>query len=88
MGDAGEGLVDSEARIQERRDEIERERAERNRTAPADPEAERAAESLRLARAELDRQLAATTHERRRAQIAQAIAEIDRRLDAIRPRPD
>ena len=88
MGDAGEGLVDSEARIQERRDEIERERAERNRTAPANPEAERAAESLRLARAELERQLNATTHERRRAQIAQAIAEIDRRLDGIRPRPD
>ena len=88
MGDAGEGLVDSEARIQERRDEIERERAERNRTAPANPEAERAAESLRLARAELERQLNTTTHERRRAQIAQAIAEIDRRLDGIRPRPD
>ena len=88
MGDAGEGLVDSEARIQERRDEIERERAERNRTAPANPEAERAAESLRLARAELERQRNATTHERRRAQIAQAIAEIDRRLDGIRPRPD
>jgi len=88
MGDAGEGLVDSEARIQERRDEIERERAERNRTAPSNPEAERAAESLRLARAELKRQLNTTTHERRRAQIAQAIAEIDRRLDGIRPRPD
>jgi hypothetical protein len=84
MGDAGEGLVDSEARIQERRDEIERERTERNRPPTGDPEAERAAESLRLARAELERQLSLTTHERRRAQITQAIGEIDRRLEEIR----
>ena len=62
MGDAGEGLVDSEARIQERQDDIERERAERGRTVAVDPEAHRVAESLRLARAELERQLAATTH--------------------------
>jgi hypothetical protein len=88
MGDAGEGLVDSEARIQERRDEIERERAERHRVRSANPELERVAESLRLARAELDRQLSATTHERRRAQITQAIAEVDRRLDEIQHRHD
>lgn len=80
MGDAGEGLVDSEARIQERKDEIERERAERGRTDTRDPAVVRAAESLRLARAELDRQLGATTNDRRRTQIAQALAEIDRRL--------
>jgi len=39
-----------------------------------------ALESLRLARTELDRQLVATTHERRRAQLNQAIAEVDRRM--------
>ena len=39
-----------------------------------------ALESLRLARTELERQSAATTNERRRAQIADAIAEIDRRM--------
>jgi len=86
MGDAGEGLVDSEARIQERQDDIERERAERGRTVAVDPEAHRVAESLRLARAELERQLAATTHDRRRAQISQAIAEIDRRSAELQPR--
>jgi hypothetical protein len=35
---------------------------------------------LRLARTELERQLEATTNERRRAQIAEAMAEIDRRM--------
>ena len=83
MGDAGEGLVDSEARIQERQDEIERERAERSRTETRNPAAVREAESLRLARAELERQLALTTNDRRRTQITQALAEIDRRVAAI-----
>jgi hypothetical protein len=78
MGDSGEGLIDQDSRIQERMEELERERA--TRKAPArDLELVRALESLRLARTELEAQLAATTHERRRAQIAQAIAEIDRR---------
>jgi len=48
-----------------------------------DPEQVRAMESLRLARTELERQLTATTHERRRAQLADAIAEVDRRLVAL-----
>jgi hypothetical protein len=37
-------------------------------------------ESLRLARAELGRQLEVTTHERRRAMLVEAVAEIDRRM--------
>jgi hypothetical protein len=37
-------------------------------------------ESLRLARIELEQQFAATTHERRRAQLQQAMEEIDRRV--------
>jgi hypothetical protein len=37
-------------------------------------------ESLRLARTELERQLEATTHERRRAQLQQAIEEVTRRM--------
>ena len=45
-----------------------------------DPEKVQALESLRLARLELDRQLTATTNERRRAQLTQAIEEIDRRM--------
>jgi hypothetical protein len=81
MGDSGEGLIDADGRIQERMEELERERQQqRAGRPPRDPEKVQALESLRLARTELDRQLAATTNERRRAQIAQAIAEIDRRM--------
>jgi hypothetical protein len=85
MGDAGEGLIDAEGRIQERMEELERERSQqRAGRAARDPEKVQALESLRLARTELDRQLAATTNERRRAQIAEAIAEIDRRMRETR----
>ena len=80
MGDAGEGLIDTEARIQERLEDLARERERKVAKPVADPEKLRALESLRLARTELERQLAATTHERRRTQIAQAIDEIDRRM--------
>ena len=84
MGDAGEGLVDAEARVQERLDELARERSERKTQVVRDPEAVRAVESLRLARAEFERQLEATVHDRRRAQMTQAIAEVDRRIAAIK----
>jgi hypothetical protein len=81
MGDAGEGLIDADARIQERMDELERERTQQTHGKPArDPEKVHALESLRLARTELERQSVATAHERRRAQIAEAIAEIDRSM--------
>jgi len=80
MGDAGEGLIDAEARIQERLEEIEQERVRRNIAPVKNPERVRALESLRLARTELERQLAATQHEMRRGQIAQAVAEVDRRI--------
>ena len=81
MGDAGEGLIDAEGRIQERMEELERERTRQNHgKIIRDPEKVHALESLRLAKMELDRQLAATTHERRKAQLNQAIAEVDRRM--------
>jgi hypothetical protein len=80
MGDSGEGLIDAEARIQERQDEMERARVHRLPTTVRDPEKVHALESLRLARTELERQLAATTHERRRAQLQQAIDEVERRM--------
>ncbi len=83
MGDAGEGLIDQDARIQERMEELERERAISRAPGVRDPELVRALEGLRLARTELESQLAATTHERRRAQITQAIAEIDRRTAEV-----
>ena len=80
MGDSGEGLIDAEARIQERMEELERERTPPRKVDSRDPEQVRALESLRLARTELERQLAATTHERRRAQLQQAIDEVERRM--------
>jgi hypothetical protein len=50
------------------------------------PEERRALEvlkSLRLARRELEAQLGPATHERRRVQIEQALAELDRRMAAV-----
>jgi hypothetical protein len=83
MGDSGEGLVDADARIQELMEEREQDRKRRAAAQPvADPERTRAIESLRLARAELERQSTATTHPVRKQQIQAAIAEIDKRLAA------
>jgi len=80
MGDSGEGLIDQDSRIQERMEELERERAKAQLRDVRDPERMRTLESLRLARTELARQLASTTHERRRDSIGQAMAELDRRI--------
>jgi hypothetical protein len=80
MGDAGEGLIDADSRIQERMEELQRERAPKQARPSGDPERLRMIESLRLARTELERQLEATTHERRRAQLQQAIEEVTRRM--------
>jgi len=80
MGDAGEGLVDNEARISERREELERARQERKLPPPANPEQAAALQSLKLARAELQRQLDATAHEARRASLTTALADLDKRI--------
>ena len=80
MGDAGEGLVDADARIQERMEELERDRMQSKKKDTRDPEKVRAFDSLRLAKTELERQLQATQHEGRRAQLGLAIGEVDRRL--------
>jgi hypothetical protein len=88
MGDAGEGLIDAEARIQERMDQLELERARKQVRPVKDPERVRALESLRLARTELEQQLTVSTHERRRAQLQQAIDELNRRMaEAAPPEP-
>ncbi|MDE0828490.1 MAG: hypothetical protein OSB03_04770 [Vicinamibacterales bacterium] len=80
MGDAGEGLVDAEARIQERMAELERERSARRAKPPRDPAAAGRVESLRLARVDLQRQVDATTHPKLKAVRAQALADLDRQL--------
>lgn len=84
MGDAGEGLIDAESRIQERLEDLARQREESRVAVVGDPEAVRALESLELARAELNRQIHETAHERRRAQLSAALAEVDRRIDHAR----
>ena len=82
MGDAGEGWVDAEARIHERMEELERERAGQKGRVVRDPESEQMIESLKLARIELLRQLNTSQHAGRKAQLTQAIDEIDRRIAA------
>jgi hypothetical protein len=87
MGDAGEGLIDADARIQERMDELEQERKQARQSARlGDPEKVRQLESLRLARTELQRQLATTAHEARKEQLTQALAELDQRMTALEPK--
>ena len=91
MGDAGEGLIDADTRLQERMDELEEERkAARNRKPIEDPEKVRQRESLKLARAELRQQRSRTEHPARCTQIDQAIIEIEKRLtnlDAVKVEP-
>ena len=89
MGDAGEGLIDADARLQERMDELEEERkAARSKRPVEDPEKVRQRESLKLARAEMQQQLVRTEHPTRKSQIEQALAEIDKRLASVSaPKP-
>jgi hypothetical protein len=86
MGDAGEGLVDAEDRIQQRLAEREQEKdkaRQKQQGAPRDPAREREARSLTLARTELARQAEATQNPARQEQLRQALAEIDRRIAAL-----
>ena len=80
MGDAGEGLIDADSRIQERMEELERERAAARGPVVRNPAQVQELESLRLARTDLARQLGLTTNDRRRAQLSQALEELDRRM--------
>jgi hypothetical protein len=83
MGDAGEGLIDADARIQERMEELERERKQQFAKTVKNPAQVQALESLRLAKTELERQLESTANERRRTQIGEAIQEIARRMTTL-----
>ena len=83
MGDAGEGLIDADARIQERMDELEQDRKQRRQVSTRDPALVQRIESLRLARTDLQRQLGATTHEARRQQLQSAIAQLETQLKTM-----
>lgn len=81
MSDSGEGLVDASSRLAERMDELEEERRQaRNGAKRVDPVRAGAIESLRLAKADIGRQLASISHAARRQQLAMALAEVERRL--------
>jgi hypothetical protein len=86
MGDAGEGLIDAESRIQERMEELEQERSSRNGKQPLTPEhanAIQSLQSLKLARTEYERQREATAHPGRKAQLTKALEELDRRMAEV-----
>ncbi len=84
MGDAGEGLVDAESRLAERMEEREEEKKKARQTGKrGDPERARQLESLRLAKTEMQRQLDVTTHQARKQQLTQALAELDRRIKQL-----
>jgi hypothetical protein len=76
LGDAGEGLIDAEDRFQQWVAEREQQK-QRKGVASADPERERKLNSLRLAKAELERQRAVTQSPIRQKQIVQALADLE-----------
>jgi hypothetical protein len=84
MGDAAEGLIDADLRIQERMEELEQERrAALARQVPQGSVKVRELESCRLAQIEMRRQLETATHPARRRQLTAAVAELDRRMQAL-----
>ena len=84
MGDSGEGLIDNEARIQERMEELQQNRQRARKPAIENPELERQFQSLQLARTETVRALERTTHPARKAQLTAALADIDNRIAALK----
>jgi len=83
MGDAGEGLIDADARIQERMEELALSRAKARTQAVRNPEQVRQLDGLKLARAETVRQLELATHDARKVQLEQALAELDKRINTV-----
>ena len=83
MGDSGEGLVDSEARIQERMDQLQADRENAKKPKVRNPEQLRKLESLRLARIEMERQLHGSTNPNRKNQIQRALDDIDRQFSEL-----
>ena len=83
MGDAGEGLVDAESKIQERLEELQRSREQASKPAVAIPEQLQRIGSLKLARTGLTSQLETATHPVRKTQLTDAIAEIDRQMASL-----
>jgi hypothetical protein len=87
MGDSGEGLIDNEARIQERMEELQQNRDLARKPAVKNSKLKQQIESLQLARKEMTRSLEITTHEARRRQLTAAIEDIDRRIKELQAQP-
>jgi hypothetical protein len=84
IGDAGEGLVDAESRLAERLEEREEEkRRAKLGVKKIDPERVRQRESLRLAKADVERQLSVTTNVARKQQLTKALADLDRQIASL-----
>ena len=84
MGDAGEGLVDNEGKIQERMDQLKADRENGRKPKAKNPELIRKTESLRLARIEMERQFNSTANPARKNQIQKALEDIDRQMEALK----
>ena len=84
MGDSGEGLIDAEARIQERMEEMQASREPKHAASKDDPERILKLGSLTLVRTQLTRQLEVATHEYRRNQLNSAITDIDRQIAELK----
>ena len=84
MGDSGEGLIDAEARIHERMEELQASRDQKREPAKDDPERFLRLGSLNLVRTQLTRQLEVATHENRRKQLNSAITDIDRQIEELK----
>jgi len=83
MGDSGEGLIDNEARIQERMEELQQNRNHAGKPQIKNPELNRQVESLQLARKELVRSIEQTAHAKRKQQLTAALADLDRRIAEV-----
>jgi hypothetical protein len=83
MGDSGEGLIDNEARIQERMEELQQNRDLARKPAVKNSKLKQQIESLHLARKEMTHSLVNTTHEVRRRQLTAAIEDIDRKIEEL-----
>jgi len=84
MGDSGEGLIDNEARIQERMEELQRNRELARRPAVKNPEVARQIESLELARKEIIRAIEGATHPARKTQLTAALADVEKKIAALK----
>ncbi len=76
-------MIDNEARIQERMEELQRNRENQRKPRVEDPARAREIESLELARKELTRSLESVRQPARRNQLTAALADIERRIGEL-----